>query len=567
MMKIDGKSDNKPARFAKSIQSACLDFEPWIRVIRALKMDGLQQKHIDSMNAAIDKLNNSTDEGGLNTLKLKMDTSIANWENVQITGCTSKIEDISDTAFKEHSNITQLNQMKEDWAPLTWDLKEHKDTFILEGEAVENFTTLLDDHMIKTQTMKGSPYAVFMIEPITEWENKLERTIDFLDQWVSVQSTWRYLEPVFSSEDLMNQMRQHGTIFREVDREWKRLMKNTKADPSTESVWNIEGLNETLKGMRSKLEEVTKGLNQYLESKQGLFPRFYFLSNEELLEILSETKEPTKVQPHIGKCFEGINRLIFDEDKKIHGMKSMEGEEVKFIRVIDPVAARGNVEEWLLQVEEVMIKSVKQQTDMCLQDYAKREREKWVLVGWPGMAIIGVDMIEWTQGCEEAMKKNGVAGLEVYYDKLDKHMNGLVGLVRTNINALQRCTIEAMIVLDVHNKEVIKTEMIDKKEANVNAFAWTQQLRYYWDDNNVVVKNINNTCDYNYEYLGNSARLVITPLTDRCYRTLCSAVALNYGGAPEGPAGTGKTETVKDLAKALARQCIVFNCSDQMDHL
>ena len=82
MMKIDGKSDNKPARFAKSIQSACLDFEPWIRVIRALKMDGLQQKHIDSMNAAIDKLNNSTDEGGLNTLKLKMDTSIANWENV-----------------------------------------------------------------------------------------------------------------------------------------------------------------------------------------------------------------------------------------------------------------------------------------------------------------------------------------------------------------------------------------------------------------------------------------------------------------------------------------------------
>jgi hypothetical protein len=136
-------------------------------------------------------------------------------------------------------------------------------------------------------------------------------------------------------------------------------------------------------------------------------------------------------------------------------------------------------------------------------------------------------------------------------------LNEIVVLVRTNINKLERCTCEALIVLDVHGRDVIKSDLIDNNIQDITSFSWLAQLRYYWEDNNLMVRITNAVMDYNYETLGNSARLVITPLTDRCFRTLCGAIHLNYGGAPEGPAGTGKTETVDNVLSLIVQMVLI----------
>ena len=171
--------------------------------------------------------------------------------------------------------------------------------------------------------------------------------------------------------------------------------------------------------------------------------------------------------------------------------------------------------------------------------------------------MLNASQVVWTSDVENALNEEGAAGLKKYYEFLLEQLNESVMLVRQKLTKLAKISVNALIVIDVHARDVV-AKMVDKQINNVEAFEWIQQLRYYWilDEHeimNTYCKCVATVFPYGYEYLGNTGRLVITPLTDVCYITLMGALDLNLGGAPAGPAGTGKTESTKDLAKALAK--------------
>ena len=171
--------------------------------------------------------------------------------------------------------------------------------------------------------------------------------------------------------------------------------------------------------------------------------------------------------------------------------------------------------------------------------------------------------------CLSSKNNDSLSLLKKFYERLVESINIVANIgssLSGDMPAYKTLTIEALLTLEVHSRDVLTT-LIDANISKVEDFDWSKHLRYEWDDHSNVctVMQSDAHINYGYEYLGCSPRLVITPLTDRCYLTLTGALKMNLGGAPAGPAGTGKTESVKDLAKAMGVLCVVTNCGEGMD--
>ena len=568
-----------PMAVVDAVQERLEGFRAHIPLVEYLGHPGLRDRHWDKF---ADIVGYSIKPDEISTL-----TKI---HALRLDEFMGKFEEISFAASKEYNLEKTLDSMLKEWesnenlngAPLEIPFAQYRDTDLSIVANLDDIQMILDDHIVKTQTMKSNSFIGPFEERCKDWEKTLLLLQDIIDIWLSVQATWMYLEPIFGSEDIMKQMPVEGAKFQTVDGLWKDIMVAATADPAVLAVVKIPKMLEHLTEANGLLEEIQKGLNDYLETKRLFFARFFFLSNEELLEILSETKDPLRVQPHLKKCFEGIHQLEFDDKLVVHAMCDRGKERVPLCETIVPAEAKGAVEKWLLQTEQVMRKSLKAIVLESLAEYATTPRKDWVVGKTAGQAILAVTGYYWTQETEQSIENGwegsepGGKGVKAYADKCTRDLDDIVVLVRGDLNKIQRSILGALVTLDVHARDTL-LDIAEKDITDVNAFDWLAQLRYYVETGNggvkgmgdteqMKIKQINAQLNYGYEYLGNSFRLVVTPLTDRCYRTLMGALHLHFGGAPEGPAGTGKTETTKDLAKAIAKQCVVFNCSDGLDY-
>lgn len=352
---------------------------------------------------------------------------------------------------------------------------------------------------------------------------------------------------------------------------------------------------ETLEGWAATIKKCEKSLNDYLEQKKKQFPRFYFLSNNSLLTILSNGANCPKVCEYLGDCFDGLKTLRFlkapagEFQKSANALISKDGEVVDFS---SNFTAEGAVEKWLCDLEAKMretlyecLEKAKASSELWDMGSGDRPREEWTEDHCSQIALL-VTIIVWTDDVYKAFEELSGGSENAMKECLktcDTRLENLIKKVRGDLTFLERGKIINIITIDVHSRDCVEKFVINKV-TEPDQFQWLAQLKFFWenkpdsdmhlrqnlkywweirkDKNKCIIRIVDWFRYYSYEYVGNAMRLVITPLTDRCYITLTQALNLTMGGAPAGPAGTGKTETTKDLGRACGINVVVFNCSD-----
>lgn len=546
------------ASIASQVRDEVDVFRPKVPLITALRNPGMRDRH---WNELATKLNIKLPEDR-KTLTLQMLVDLGLEKNM------GDVEKVAEKAGKEFGIETALDKMSKAWETVQLIIESYRDTGTCILKGVDEYMSLLDEHITMTQAMAFSAFKGPFEQRIDNWNSTLQTVSEVVDEWVQLQRNWLYLQPIFDSADINKQLPQEGKRFTTVDKYWRSTMQGAVKGVLAIRFCDDARLLERFREGNKLLEMVQKGLADYLETKRAGFSRFYFLSNDELLEILSETKDPLRVQPHLRKCFEGIKSVDFQPDLTITGMCSPEGEVVPYSKPVDP--KNKNIENWMVEVKDAMIAAIREMMYKSILDYTQRPRTDW-MQKWPAQTVLNGSQAHWTREVEAALKAKGNEGAWDYYNQLVRQLEDMVLLIRGNISKAARVTVGALAVIDVHARDVQK-KMAEAGVAKVTDFDWISQMRYFWEGDinqglgDLAVVMVSSKRQYGYEYLGNTFRLVITPLTDKCYLTLMGALQMILGGAPAGPAGTGKTETTKDLAKALAKQCVVFNCSDGLDY-
>ncbi|XP_031838829.2 dynein cytoplasmic heavy chain beethoven isoform X1 [Nomia melanderi] len=461
---------------------------------------------------------------------------------------SEKIKDIAKRAAAE-SGIRQGLMELESWeASAHFQLQQSKDSKNAGILLVEEYGSLLaraGELRLLLEGAKGAAGYERFAARVARCEAGLSEVEERIKTLSTVQRKWVYLEPVYEGGAAPNDTGRWSRA----DKEFRYLIGEVSRDSRISSLRRLPL--STFTNLKDLLDRCQRSLDEYLEEKRSSYPRLYFLSDEDLLELVSA--HGRGLEAHLPKLYQGIGSII----KGDNGLTAVVSPEGEILQLPGPVDLREPLPRWLSNLEDGMKTTLRHSLEKCLADTAPDPS------AYPTQVLLLAERIRFTERCEIALKE-GRSSLKNLVDYLETQRARYRGLEDAG-DKLTALKARGLLLDTVHHLEIARNLLNVTVQGESTVWTWHRQLRSYRSSKGPIVRCVGAEFPYRFEYQGASVGLVQTPLTERCFLALAQAMKLGLGGSPSGPAGTGKTESVKALGAILGRLVLVFNCDEGMD--
>ncbi|TID30616.1 hypothetical protein CANINC_000771 [Pichia inconspicua] len=390
-----------------------------------------------------------------------------------------------------------------------------------------------------------------------------------------IQKNWVYLLGVFDNKDeLAKLMPLEVTRFESVSNEIQVLISSVIKGSSILGMIDIPEIDVTTKRIHDFLTLIKSSLIGYLDQQRQKFPRFYFVGNDDLLELMGNPVDICVINKHIKKLYAGIMKVTYNERTMlITSVISSEGEVVELDR---PVSLAQNCEllSWIFSLEN-SLKSALMTQVVNLSKLIKNSSFNFdthrlfqLINEFSDDAIFISFQGFWTTEIENDILQSNYGDS---VQKLSKLLNTLIEITKMELTPVVRLKVENLIVETINKADVLHQLKINGPETLDNPIWFLEQKFYFSFDSSSTYLDIEivqgtYSTSYGFEYLGVLRKLAYTPLMKSTYSVLTEAVQQGLGGLLLGPAGTGKTESVKHLGHSFGRLVVVFCCDETFDY-
>ncbi|SCM22337.1 dynein heavy chain, putative [Plasmodium berghei] len=282
----------------------------FISVLSELKKKFIKERHIKEIENNINEEKESNNEEKI-TIQIDDNTLTIYFYKLNVMKYQDIISEVIIKAYNEKLIEETIDKFQKHWEQIYFKTKNYKNDIIL-AYIDDNCIDTIEEHQITLQNCFSSKYFLFFSTELNLWQKKISNIYEVIQLLKDIEKLWAYLQNMYiHSEEVKKELPLYSKFFLTINDEYLEMLKQVN-DKNTKIIdfSNEPGVIDKLEDLKVKLCKSEKPLNEYLDSKRKSFPRFFFISSTDLIDILSNGNNFKLVNTHIQKIFLSIRSFV-----------------------------------------------------------------------------------------------------------------------------------------------------------------------------------------------------------------------------------------------------------------